>query len=311
MPFRPFLALSLLLAAAAAFPPASSAAEPAKTRKVLFLGLDGTRTDALAAADTPHLDALAKTGFLSTDCAILGPRDAGNDTVSGPGWSSIFTGVWADKHGVMDNAFNTPRYDQHPHFFALLRQARPDAVTASFVTWAPIHDHIVSAATVNEAFVKKGETHERQDEQAADAAVAFLKTADPDAVCVYIGQIDETGHAKGFHPNVPEYVAAIERADGLVGQVLTAVRARPTYEQEDWLVIATTDHGGRGTNHGGGHAWPEVNTVWLLVSGTGVTAPAGPTAIVDVVPTALTWLGVPLDPAWGLDGKPEGLPAAK
>ena len=287
------------------------AAEPAVSpaRKVLFIGIDGTRTDALAAAGTPHLDALAAGGLLSTDCAILGPRNAHNDTISGPGWSSIYTGVWADKHGVTDNNFKHDNYARYPHFFALLRQSRPDAVTGSFSTWAPIHDRIVTAATISRGFSDKDSSYEQHDTQAAAAAVAFLGAHNPQALCVYFGQVDEAGHSHGFHPSVPQYIQAIEDVDSLVGRVLDAVRARPTYAAEQWLVIVTTDHGGRGTGHGGGHAFAEVNTVWLIVSGAGVQPAAGPTAIVDVVPTALAWLGVPVDPHWELDGQAVGIEA--
>lgn len=68
---------------------------------MLYLGIDGARFDALQAATTPTLAA----GIHSDTCLILGDRYRENDTISGPGWSTILTGVWADKHGVNDNSF--------------------------------------------------------------------------------------------------------------------------------------------------------------------------------------------------------------
>lgn len=62
-------------------------------RKVLFIGIDGCRPDAIEKADTPNIDRLVANGVMSTNTSILGPRDCGNETISGPGWSSIFTGV--------------------------------------------------------------------------------------------------------------------------------------------------------------------------------------------------------------------------
>ena len=32
---------------------------------------------------------------------------------------------------------------------------------------------------------------------------------------------------------------------------MTAMQARPSYADEDWLVIVVTDHGGSGTGHDG------------------------------------------------------------
>lgn len=301
----------LLLPLALLFPSLLLAADP-PARKVLLIGIDGCRPDAIEAADTPNLDRLIKAGAYSTNTSILGPRKTGNDTISGPGWSSIYTGVWADKHGVNDNEFTGKNYGRYPHFFARLREARPDAETASFASWGPIHEHILSAATVTggETATGKGpEVWAAADLKVTEDAVKYLREGDPDAVCVYLGQVDETGHSKGFHPNVPEYVAAIERVDGYVGELLRTIEARPNAKNEEWLVVVTTDHGGRGTGHGDGHTVEEIRRVFLIASGPGVKDP-GPerqTYLVDAVPTALAWLGVKIDPAWGLDGTAFGV----
>jgi arylsulfatase A-like enzyme len=126
---------------------------------------------------------------------------------------------------------------------------------------------------------------------------------------VYFGSVDETGHKVGFHPSVKPYVAAIEVIDGHVGQLLKAIEGRPGYKQENWLILVSTDHGGRGTGHGDGHKVPEICTVFLIVSGT--AAEKGKiqkqTYLVDLPVTALVHLGVKIDPAWKLDGQPVGL----
>src|SRR5438094_410728 len=81
-----FVCLSILIAGY------SFAAEQAK--KLLFIGIDGTRFDSIEKAETPNLDRLMQEGIHSPTCLILGERYKKNDTVSGPGWSSILTGVW-------------------------------------------------------------------------------------------------------------------------------------------------------------------------------------------------------------------------
>ena len=71
----------------------------------------------------------------------------------------------------------------------------------------------------------------------------------------------------------------------------------------------TTDHGGAGTGHGGGHDNPEVARSWLIVSGDGAAQGKidGERGQVDLVPTAFKHLGVAIDPAWKLDGEAVGL----
>ena len=73
---------------------------------------------------------------------------------------------------------------------------------------------------------------------------------------VYFGACDETGHRDGFHPSVPSYIKAIETVDSHVGKLLKSIESRPNYENEDWLILISSDHGGQGTGHGKGHNVP-------------------------------------------------------
>ena len=175
--------------AAGAAPAEGQQGSHAKVKKVLFIGIDGCRFDAIQAADAPHLDQLMADGCYDADCQILGDRYTANDTISGPGWSSILTGVWADKHGVNDNEFKVKHYDQYPHFFARLKEKQPQAFTASFVTWVPIQQHIVSAADVAKMFIPVATDYDAVDLLANKAAAKLLAEENPTVVFLYIGQV--------------------------------------------------------------------------------------------------------------------------
>jgi predicted AlkP superfamily pyrophosphatase or phosphodiesterase len=279
--------------------------------RVLLLGIDGCRTDALRAAKVPNLRALIDAGAFSERTNIVGTRGDSADTVSGPGWSNLLTGVWADKHGVLNNDFKVSHYDEYPHFFRLLKQVFPQVRTASYCTWPSIQKRMVVAADESLCFFDDDKlAHLSQaDEKCTAKAVDVLTHGDPDAMFVYLGAVDETGHRLGFHPSVPEYLQAIETVDGQVGRMLAALHARPHCEAEHWLVLVMTDHGGRGTGHSGGREIAEINTVWLIVSGAAAERGSidGPTHHVDVVATALTHLAAPINPDWKLDGRAVGL----
>jgi hypothetical protein len=249
-----------------------------------------------------------KNGSTSNRCLILSERYRKNDTISGPGWSTIYTGVWADKHGVQNNTFKGSNYQDYPHFFRRVKEALPTARLVSFVTWAPIQKFIVSSADLNEV-EEFGKDYAKSDTAAAARVVRELAEHDPTIVAYYIGNVDETGHARGFHPSVPAYIAAVEEADKHVGEVLTAIKARPTYAEEEWLVVVTSDHGGQGFNHSAGHNVPEIFNSFLIVSGDAAQHGAFDEQVylVDGVPTILTFLGIKIDPAWKLDGRAVGL----
>lgn len=291
------LALSILLVSLQA---ASLAQADEPTRKVLIVGVDGMRADALDVARTPVLDGLRQEGCW-TDQALTGVV-----TVSGPGWSSLLTGVWMDKHGCRSNSFKDVRYDRYPHFFARLKERRPQAFTASIVDWLPIDRLILGETGADFRFAHDYE--DDGDTKMVAKAVEVLRDHDPDAVFVYLADLDSTGHGYGFHPGVPRYVAELEEIDGQVGQILAALRGRESYSREDWLIIVSTDHGGTIDGSHGANI-PEHRRIPVIFSGPSAARGRLHTTVnqVDIPVTALAHLGVEPDPAWGLDGRAVGL----
>ena len=315
---RPFLVLIrataflLLVVAVGPLVDASPAhaVEPS-ARKVLFIGIDGVRSDALRVAHTPYLDGLIRAGAFAYDTQILGERYRLNDTVSAPGFASILTGVWADKHGVHGSTFEGVNVARYPTFLTRLKQARPDVKTAAFVSWPSLAQQVIRTADLLTVFGPTPSSTRAlaADREVAEAARRHLLEGDPDALFVYWALPDVVGHERVFHRSVRDYRRAIETVDSLAGTLLRAIWARKGFRYEDWLVLVTSDHGGKGTHHRNGQHDRDVLTVFLIVSGP--AAQPGrirpPTYIVDPAATALSHLGVELEPAWGLDGRVVGL----
>jgi predicted AlkP superfamily pyrophosphatase or phosphodiesterase len=275
---------------------------PGATPKVLILGLDGVRPDRLAAVPTPVLDSLAAHGA-RTDAATTRPP-----TVSGPGWSSMLIGVWADKHGVMNNDFTTNAYGRFPDVLTRIEQVRPALGTLAVLDWPPLGTRAsggpLLSDRVDRKLVVNGDSlgYHAADSVSADLAAEALASGAVDAAFVYFGDVDEAGHAYGTLS--AEYAAAIATVDRQVGQVLAGLRRRPTYDAENWLVLVSTDHGRRDDGGHGGASAAE-RTIFLILSGPSVRAPTfdPPPGIVDVAVTALAHLGIAIDPAWELDGR--------
>jgi len=297
-------ACAVAFLSACAGPP--DAAPSPKRPKVLVIGIDGVRPDVLAQVETPNLDALIAAGTFSERA------QTGRPTVSGPGWSSFLTGVWPDKHGVTDNSFHGKRYDEYPDFLTRIEQVRPELNTFAALDWLPLGADSAGGPVIGDApdfkFVVDGYvlTWPGADSAVVAAAVGQLLTGDPDALFVYFGNPDEASHeSRGIGA---EYRQAIALADRQIGLLLTAMQVRPTYGDEDWLVLVSTDHGRREDGGHGGDS-PEESTIFYIASGPSamIGPPAEPPRIVDVPVTALVHLGVAIDPAWRLDGRPVGL----
>lgn len=297
-------ALAALLACTASAQPASedpamealvapAAPSPsAPVRKVLIIGIDGLRPDALARARTPNLDTLIAEGAYSdrTHTDVL--------TRSGPGWTSVFTSAWSPSHGVRNNAFEGWRREEYPTFLSRLKEARPGMNAGAVVNWAPIGSRLVGTDGFWMAPGGDGEV-------AAESA-KLIRLGLADVLFVHFDDADHAGHRFGFHPRMPFYIWAIERIDRRVGELRAAILERAA-AGEEWLVLSTSDHGGSYRHHG--EDVPEHRTVFLLAHGPGVSPErvAETRGVVDLAPTAFAWLGIPVRPEWNWQGRPLGL----
>lgn len=267
-------------------------------KKVLFIGIDGCRSDALQAADTPNIDELISNGFFIDDalCSING-----QPTWSGPGWSSMVTGVWYDKHGVSDNSFSGSNFDDFPTFNVLLEESGQEYHTASFIMWTPIHTGIFNGT------MDYNELHSEEDGSVALGAADYMQNEFLDVLFLDFDDVDHAGHSYGFSPIVPQYVNTIENVDEYIGWVIDAMEARPNFSNEDWLIIVTSDHGGNMSGHGDQSL--ETRTIPIILSGSATSSNNLPEQayIVDLVPTLIHFMGEEINCGWDLDGQVIGL----
>ena len=270
-----------------------------KTPKVLIIGIDGCRPDALLLADTPNIDRLWKYGG-----AYSFKAKTDSISYSGPCWTSILTGVWHQKHNVLSNKYIKPNTTQYPHIFTRLKAIKPDAQVISIVQWAPIHKILPSLDDPGVLALNFG-----YDLIVAKQSVSMLRVMiNIDAMFVHLGSVDGFGHKYGFSlAKKSKYMKQIAKVDGYVGEIINALEERKMNKKEDWYVILTTDHGGSGKDHGQNI---EAHTrTFYIINGKNVQEGGIKTPVnaVDVGVTALKLLDVPLKKEWNLDGKVVGL----
>jgi len=246
---------------------------------VLLIGIDGARPDALVVADTPNLDALMTQGrwSLSAQTQRRAP------TLSGPGWASVLTGVEASKHGVLSNQRLQPV--RVPTLFSLVKKHGMDTSLAS--AWSALPQLIEASAL--DVVVLGSET------VVGAAGAELVDSGKYGLVMVHLDAVDHVGHQSGFTPENQSYLAAISETDARVGALLRAVASR-RQAKEDWLVVVTTDHGGSVSGHGDRDA--ANRTIFVILSdGRQTGTLVGAVTQMDVAPTVLSFLGVPL-PRW-------------
>lgn len=228
-----------------------------QNRKVLIIGIDGCRSDALQQASTPYLDSLISTGLYTYDswhCGI---------TISGPSWSSIMTGTWWNKHGVKANSYANSSFNSYPYFTKRAKEIKPNLRCVQISEWEALNNFVY-----NDGMDAKIQTANGGDSTTAEA-LRQLADTNLDCLFAYYEAVDREGHASTFNPGNALYLTAIEYTDTQVGILLNALKKRSNYANEDWLILVVTDHGGTGFIHGG-NSWAERH-IWFIASGNSVT----------------------------------------
>ena len=107
--------------------------------KVLIIGIDGFRSDAMTQEITPFIYDFSQRNVYKNLSHLTE-----EDTYSGPNWSSILTGVHYNKHNVTDNSFDGRRFDLFPTFLNYIENNVNSVNTTSIVNWLPINKNILS-----------------------------------------------------------------------------------------------------------------------------------------------------------------------
>jgi hypothetical protein len=221
-------------------PPATTASDdttattgdPAPLRVVL-VGIDGLGAAYIPAIDTPNLDAIVAAGPHSMRMQNALP------TMSAPNWMSMIAGAGPDQHGVTSNEWAPGDSQPTPTMFAVVRAHRPAATIGVFHDWDGFSALVEPG--VPDIIDSPGD-----EQETMDAAIAWYTANQPDLLFVHLDLVDHAGHFHGW--GGPDYVAAGEKADALVGQLLAAVDAAGLADETVFLVSA--DHGGDGLSHG-------------------------------------------------------------
>jgi predicted AlkP superfamily pyrophosphatase or phosphodiesterase len=209
----------------------------------------------------------------------------------------------------MTNSFKHNKISQYPHFFKYLEANDSTIRTASYPHWMPINKFIVNGNADYAPYEEK----EPEDAAVKDKAISWLQSEKaPDASFIHFDNVDHMGHTYGFSPVIKQYTDAVSQVDKYIRQVFDMVVQRKAKYKEDWLVIISTDHGGRIHRQVGGHAVgifnKHIRKVFVIINGEDTTP--GEISFphtVDIAATVLQYFNIPLKPEWKIQGKAVGL----
>ena len=273
MTIRRFVARRAVLAAALLAAPLAASTQPPPPSRHLLIVVDGLRPDYVTAAVMPNLTALARRGVVFAKHHSVYP------TVTRVNASSISTGAYPERHGLMGNSVFFPNVDPAKFLDTsnrddLLRIAKAEGqlltartlgeslqaagrnmlvVSSGSVGSAFLNNHTVSGGAIlhpaftlpesmGAAMKALGPVPIEVDALDRYAVDAFLKVGlrqDPTVTVLWLGALDDTAHNKGI--GAPETVAILRHVDREIKRVEDGLRAAGLFER--YNVWVTSDHG--------------------------------------------------------------------
>lgn len=275
------------------------------TPNVLVIGVDGTNLSKVLANPllTQNFFKLIQGGTTAASTIV------GHTTVSNPSWSSILTGAWGEKTGVINNVFTPWTYDTWPSVFTQLEAQNPDIETTSIANWNVISAIAASGLGVDNLFnVPEQEDDPRwfkADDVVGDLTELAIAGASADVanfMFSYFVGVDENGHM--FGGDSPEYLESLANFDRNLGEIMAAVDAWEAATGEQWTIMMVTDHGHQ-PQLGFGHGFqsPAETTTFVVANNPDLFQQGGVNlqySIVDVTATVMTLFG--FEPAEDTDG---------
>lgn len=237
----------------------SSALPEGKTeKKAIVIGYDGCRADTLVnCAESGAVSTLISDGgsaYIGYCGGVNYPGMNTQATSTAPGWCSILTGQWADVHGITANGI--VKSNDHLTLLTTLVESKTVDSSAFYVSW-------------NGHFKRSDSTYKEEKKYCEDKGLAvrfkdasgdngtlnntlrdLSKKDCSDFIFSILEFTDHAGHNHGFFPERATYKYAFAKADSYAATLISKIKARETYDTEDWLIILTTDHGGFEKHHG-------------------------------------------------------------
>jgi predicted AlkP superfamily pyrophosphatase or phosphodiesterase len=228
---------------------ANEPAAPTASRDVvLWLSIDGFRSDYLERADTPNLHRLMKQGVYSLELAPNFPA------ITFPSHISQATGVGVAKHGIPSNTFYDAAADfthRYPWYGRLL-EAEPIWLTSSrqgvrtaALDWPLSHSQ---RGKVTAAYFETRFDGSKSDRERLERIIEVWDKDDASEplrlIMGYIVGTDTVGHERG--PDSRQVLDVAHDVDALLGPFLAS--AVKTFEKhrrgdEQLYIVLTTDHG--------------------------------------------------------------------
>ena len=175
-------------------------------------------------------------------------------TVTLPCHFSLFKSVNPDRHGILSNTY-VPLVRPIPSLLDVMR--RNGRKCGMFYNWEELRD-LSRPGYLDFSYFCSGYGHGFEESNLAvtENAIEYIVKHSPDFSFVYLGWVDEAGHAYTWMSD--EYMTAVHSSWDCINRIRKSLG-------DEYCVIVTADHGGHARMHG--TDMPEDMTIPIILEG--------------------------------------------
>ena len=232
-----------------------------KVPKCLFLGWDGCRADAMKYLISNGDASLCGSSKIAPFSAVSMLKEQGGlyvtyvggdngivqETSTAQGWASALCGKWMKKE--WRQAIDWALDDDYP---TVLKTLALTGYKNSFNAIWPVHFDNTYKNEID--FAQKNSLKQvyckfETDEELFENCKKRI-SGDDDLIFTVFEGPDMNGHSTGFGDDNYRYVSNVCNLDTLSYYLIKELEKRDTFEDEDWLIVICSDHGGHARGHG-------------------------------------------------------------
>lgn len=233
--------------------------ESGDNKKVAIIGFDGARADSLpllvkseydqyiSESKYSGLETLKAKGGIFV--AFTGGESGNEQNTSTPqGWASMLTGKWGRDTGVV--GFTDKLTKANTVLYEYAEKGRKTVFNAIWPEhFETTYKNEIEKVEANGVPLKYYQC-EDNDDILTEKMIKSVTEDNCDISFCILEQPDHIGHETGFGNKNPNYVKAVTLCDKNAYAIIKAIESRPSYDEEDWLIIISSDHGGHLRGHG-------------------------------------------------------------
>lgn len=204
--------------------------------KVLYVIADGIRGKALQQLELPNLKIISRNALHSY--GSLGDYEDIQFTKE-IGLANLMTGVTSTKHKVVDNSLSQIDQTSYPSLLKRIKSEK-NLHTAAFSTNEEFYNVVLKDADTGSLAISDADILTKTKEE--------ISKGTSDLIVSHFSEPYIVGLQHSFEAEDQDYLEALRAFDTALGELIETIKQRPTYGQENWLVVITSSIGGPAEN---------------------------------------------------------------